>query len=103
MKIIAIVSVLMILSLVSCKKSPKIRPSVYDFEVINTAEIVLDESDRAYLPAREQFVEIDGANVLIFNIGNRKLSFYDIDKGLKNLERTKNWIIENKNWLQQWL
>lgn len=27
----------------------------------------------------------------------------NIDKGLKNLERTKNWIIENKNWLQQWL
>lgn len=27
----------------------------------------------------------------------------NINNGLKNIERTRNWIIENKNWLQQWL
>jgi hypothetical protein len=78
---------------VSCKKSPEIKPAVYDFKVKNTVELVLNESDRAYLRGREQFVEIDGENIIILNIGNRKLAFYDIDKSLKiheiNLDSTR--------------
>jgi len=103
MKVITIVSFLLIICLVSCNKLPEIKPCVYDFEVINTVEIVLDESDRAYLPVREQFVEIDGANVLILNVGNYKLSFYDIDKGLKiheiNMDSTK--YIDNFRFLSK--
>jgi hypothetical protein len=83
MKNISIVSLLLMLSLVSCQKAQKIEPAVYDFKVIKSVDIVLDESDRAYLPTSEQFVEIDGVNVLILNIGRGKLSFYDIDKGVK--------------------
>lgn len=83
MKIIAIVGLLLSLCLVSCKKAQEEEPAVYDFKVIKSVDIVLDESDRAYLYTFEQFVEIDGTNVLILMVGRKKLSFYDIDKGVK--------------------
>ncbi|MDD2387049.1 MAG: hypothetical protein PHP52_09740 [Bacteroidales bacterium] len=86
MKNIAIICLLLSLCVVSCKKTQEIKPAVYDIEVTSSVDIVLDENDRAYIHPFAQFVEIDGANVLIINVGNGKLSFYDIDTGLKTNE-----------------
>jgi len=73
----------------SCKEQAKFEdkePAVYELKVVESVDISLDNSDRAYIPTTEQFVEIDGANILILNIGRRKLSFYDIDKKIKTNE-----------------
>jgi hypothetical protein len=71
------------LCFISCIKTPQVEPAVYEFEAIDSFDLVLDKTDRTYLPFPNQLIELDGSNVLLLNIGRRKISFYDIDKGVK--------------------
>ncbi len=67
----------------SCNEE-KPKPSVYDTKILKKKVITLEEGDSYWY--NSQLVEIDNANILVFSVNSKKLSFYDIDKGKKTHE-----------------
>ena len=85
-KTILLIIVLSI-QLLSCKDNIEQEQNdkyVYDYEVYNTQEILLSQEDkRQKLKTYKQLVNIDGNDVIIFNMSNCYMSFYDLESGEK--------------------
>ncbi len=77
------ITVLILTCFFSCDKTSEIKPAVYQFEISNSVDIVLEQNDRNFSMLYEQFVEIDGKSVMILKVPYNKLSFYDVRKGDK--------------------
>ncbi|MDL2262641.1 DUF4221 domain-containing protein [Bacteroidales bacterium OttesenSCG-928-I21] len=86
----------------SCNNNPPV-PSVYDIEILETRELLLEESDRNYVFGKEQVVEIDGSNVFIIIADYQKLSFYNLDNGkkIKEILPYKERTISNFNYINE--
>ena len=69
----------------SCKNE-KATPSVFEFELVKTYNIVLNENDRQLsenFSGQFQIVEIDNKNCMIVSCNDNKLVFYEIESGKK--------------------
>lgn len=75
---------LLSITLFSCNDTQQIDKFVYDYEVYKTQDILLAEEDIGkYIQTYDQLINIDGNDVLVFNMGFNRLSFYELESGKK--------------------